>query len=251
MMLYSNDKNLYKYNGYTIINDEVYMFFDFSNYNIQIQELYHCINSVCLVLIDEIVNHQTMCGLPIGKRVTDFFFYNKELGILLDEQDNIYESPVVVYCSKTKNLLEFTGIFGQTKSENDAIAGPFYYFTSFLKANEMAKKIECGGGIVRFALFLGNIKVSLNLEKDNIDTSIMKSELLKETNNDLNSVVRQSLRLSDHDGNWTQQYDSFYIGKLELDNGMIFPDGPMWVTHNYDQQIPLSFHYVNNYGEIL
>ena len=45
MMLYSNDKNLYKYNGYTIINDEVYMFFDFSNYNIQIQELYHCINS--------------------------------------------------------------------------------------------------------------------------------------------------------------------------------------------------------------
>jgi hypothetical protein len=62
--------------------------------------------------------------------------------------------------------------------------------------------------------------------------------------------VRQTLRLSDHDGNWTKDYDSYYIGKLELDNGMVFPDGPLWVIKKYEQQIPVSFHHMSKYREL-
>jgi hypothetical protein len=160
-----------------------------------------------------------------------------------------------------KSKLKFTAIFGTGKSENEGIVGPYYYFTSYQKAiknggwskNEMdevrnGKKIteEHGkynqGGIVRFAIFLGSSKVSLNYPKDEIDESLYKSQKVKDNES---SIEIQTMRITDYDGKWTEEHDSIYIGNLELDDGRGLTEGPYWVVKEYDQQIPLSFHYID------
>ena len=54
-----------------------------------------------------------------------------------------------------------------------------------------------------------------------------------------------TMRISDHDGKWAENYDSAYIGHIELDNGENLENTPIIVVKNYDQQIPLSYHYIN------
>ena len=54
------------------------------------------------------------------------------------------------------------------------------------------------------------------------------------------------MRLTDYDGLWSKNYDSVYIGKVELDNGDKFEEGPLIAIKNYNQQVPLSYHYINS-----
>ena len=56
---------------------------------------------------------------------------------------------------------------------------------------------------------------------------------------------KQRIRLSDRDGLWVTEYDSIYIGPLELDNGEMFKEGPMWVLKNHEQQLPLTSHFID------
>jgi len=58
------------------------------------------------------------------------------------------------------------------------------------------------------------------------------------------AVERLTMRISDHDGKWAETYDSAYLGYTELDNGSILKK-PIIVLKEYNQQIPLSYHYVN------
>ena len=46
----------------------------------------------------------------------------------------------------------------------------------------------------------------MNFPFDDYDKSLMKQDLLRENTN--NPLIRQTLRISDHDGNWTKEYDS-------------------------------------------
>jgi hypothetical protein len=50
------------------------------------------------------------------------------------------------------------------------------------------------------------------------------------------------MRLNDRGGAWTINYDSVYIGKVELDDGSYFDDYPLWAVKEYEQQIVLSSH---------
>jgi hypothetical protein len=52
------------------------------------------------------------------------------------------------------------------------------------------------------------------------------------------------MRISDHDGRWAENYDSVYLGPVELDDETYFHCNLLAVK-NYDQQIPLSYHYVD------
>jgi hypothetical protein len=54
-----------------------------------------------------------------------------------------------------------------------------------------------------------------------------------------------TLRISDHDGLWKQNYDSVYLGKMELDNGEYLRDAPLYVVKDYYNHAPLSYHYIN------
>ena len=77
------------------------------------------------------------------------------------------------------------------------------------------------GGIVRYALFMGKMKVILNE-----DTPIFTTPNKKTS--------------------WTEVYNSVFIGKLRLQNGDFFPDTPTFVVENTKQQYPLNFIEVNN-----
>jgi hypothetical protein len=184
--------------------------------------------------------------------VKDFFVSHKEFCFLNDESGRQIESPIVAYSSVPEKKAKFTAIFGVGKAENDGIMGPYYYFTTYENSIKMNKKNymqfrsanyfsnENGLGLVRFAVFLGDLKHILNYPCDQIDCSEYKENVLKETELEL-----KTLRITDYDGNWTDKYDSIYVGKLELDDKDVIKDAPYWVVKEYEQQCPMSYHYIH------
>jgi hypothetical protein len=53
------------------------------------------------------------------------------------------------------------------------------------------------------------------------------------------------MRITDYDGKWAENYDGLILGKnVELDNGELLDEYTI-VVKEYEQQQPLSIHYVN------
>jgi len=105
------------------------------------------------------------------------------------------------------------------------------------------------GGIVRFALFLGNCLVKMNYPEDKIDESQKKKErLLKEDqirSNGDPQWEKHTERVTDYDGLWAKNHDSVFISLFELDNGELMNNVPVWVTKEHSQQVSLSYHYID------
>ena len=40
-------------------------------------------------------------------------------------------------------------------------------------------------------------------------------------------------------------YDSVYLGNIELDDGSFLEDTPIIVLKEYNQQVPLTYHYID------
>ena len=261
ILLIYNKEEKYNYHGYLKQASDLYVFYDISDYDINLQELSR-VNLYWLVLPDEIINHGSICGFRIDNHVTNFFMKNTIFNFLYDNDGSKIEMPIVAYNGMHSSMLYFTSIFGILKSGDDSIAGPYYYFTSFNKAFEKGgwskdgkpefkydKKITAGdtgrydkGGIIRFALFAGLTNVPLNHPDDEIDESEFKKRIIDD---DLRQYAVKTMRVSDHCGNWTKDYDSIYIGRLELDDGSILEDAPYWVMKQYEQQTPLSIHHID------
>ena len=69
--------------------------------------------------------------------------------------------------------------------------------------------------------------------------------MLKRELNNNNLYENLTLRITDYDGNWAKNYDSVYIGDIELDNGEKMKNTPIYVVKKYEQQISLSYHFIN------
>ncbi len=240
--------NAISFDGFHEFNDDIYLFFDITKCEINIDETYLS-NPVRFGLIDEIVNHKNICNIQIDYNTSLFFIKNEWINYLYDEQNNPYELPVVAFVGKpTEQKVNFTMIFGESAKNKSAIFGPYFYFTSFhhsIKDSGWAdnRKVE-KGGIVRFALFVGKTKYVENTPNDTIDYSEIKKERMKDDNLDRQKEYL-TIRISDHDGNWTKTYNSIYLGKLELDDGSFLDDTPMLVLKDYKQQVPLSCHFID------
>jgi hypothetical protein len=242
----------YEYKGFYYYKNNIYLFFDFTNCKLIINSIYK--NSIIWpVLTDEIINKQNVCNIKINLDVTNFFNENIDFIFLKDKNEKIYEIPSVVYIGKEISKLNFTYIFGASKPNNNLLFGSYYYFTNFYNAikeiieenkrnkrNKESKENEIG--IIRFALFTVLTKVILNNITDSVDKSMIKRELLENKNNLYENLT---LRITDYDGNWTENYDSIYVGDIELDNGEKMKNTPIYVVKNYEQQIPLSYHFVD------
>ena len=81
----------------------------------------------------------------------------------------------------------------------------------------------------------------MNYPEDEEDDSQYRSNIIADNNENA-----QINRITDHDGIWSYNYNSVYIGKLLLDNGKFIKDTPLWVVKNYDQQTSLSYHYLSS-----
>jgi hypothetical protein len=135
-----------------------------------------------------------------------------------------------------------------TKPDNNLLFGPYYYFTDFKNSIKQftEENMSTKGGIVRFALFLCITKVILNNVTDSVDESNIKRELINKENNLYENLT---LRITDYDGKWAKNFDSVYVGKIELDNGEKLSNNPIYVVKNYEQQIPLSYHFIDTNNE--
>jgi hypothetical protein len=245
------------FDGYFNENNDLYLFFDLTNCKLEINDISKN-NNIWFTLIDEILNQKHLCNFKIDENVTSFFNSHNDFCFMLDEHNEIYEIPIVSYVGKQENKLNFTYIFGEIKSNKDSILGPFYYFTdyynAFKDATEIAEKNQHSKkvGVVRFAIFLGVTKYIENFQNDKIDDSEIKACRLEDETLDKN-MESLTMRISDHDGMWSNYYDSAHIGYIELDNGK-FLEKPTIVLKEFERQIPLSYHYVdtktykNNYS---
>jgi hypothetical protein len=256
------EKNI-DFNGFYEYNNELYLFFNITNCDINIDETYSL--SLCrLALIDEILNQKHICNIKIREDTIDFFTNNRFLCYLYNNKNEVYELPIVGYVGKsTPEKLNFTFTFGESAKNKLAILGPYYYFVDFYNAVEQGnwsynKKEEYAygkritdneygryykGGIVRFALFIGKTKYIQNMPNDQIDNSEIKKERINDPTLDSKYEIL-TMRISDHDGLWAKNYDSIYLGNVDLDDGGFFKE-PVLAIKDYDQQIPLSYHYID------
>jgi hypothetical protein len=224
-------------NGYYVYKNELIILIDLTKSKVNLQNFDSVLK---LALVSEILNKSEVCNVIIHHSVHQFFINNYELSVLKNEKNEIYESPIVGYVYKPYKKLNFTYTFGETKQQSPAILGPYYYFTSFYNAIvKLSNSNEINSGIVRFAIFTKKIKYIENLPNDSIDESEIKKQKLE----DNNIFERLTMRITDYDGNWAENYDSCYLGTVELDNGDYFKDTPIIVVKEYNQQVPLSFHY--------
>jgi len=227
------------FNGFYIYDNNLYLFFDITNCNIRVNDIYN--NShLWFGLIDEIVNHKNICNIKIDENVTNLFTLNDKLCFLNNENDESYEIPIVGFIGTSKEKANFKSIFGESVQNKNAILGPYFYFTNFSNAFT-SKSSDC---IVRFALFIGKVKYIENKVDDIIDESETKKCRLQDTNFEQN-LENLTMRITDHDGKWANTFDSVYLGKIELDNGEYLKDTPLIVVRDYEQQIPLGYHYIN------
>jgi len=170
----------------------------------------------------------------------------------------MYELPIASYVGGCHSNIQYLSALGVSPSEHSAPFGVNYHFTDYNNSlkwspvtienylnpafshgtyNKNDKNIIC-----RFALFLGRTKVVLNHPDDPIDESYMKKEALK---TDQSNIARMTLRITDHDGLWCKEYNSIYVGKIELDDGTVFENGPIWAVCDFNQQLFLSYQVVD------
>lgn len=251
------------FDGFYDYNNNIYLFFDLTNCKLTIDETYR-LSKVKLGLIDEIVNHKNICNIKIDETTTSFFIANESIIYLYDENAQPYEIPIVGFVGKsTSDKLKFVKMFGESPKEKSEILGPYFYFTNFNNAirqggwscdYKMEKKYNkvitdengkyINGGLVRFAIFLGKTKYIENFPNDLNDESEIKKHRLQDKNLDSKREIL-TLRISDYDGIWTKNYNSVYLGKLELDDGTFLHDTPIIALKDYQQQEPLSYHYID------
>ena len=159
----------HKYQGFAQDGNNFYVFFDFSQYNLESQH-FLLQDEVYLVLIDEFINHKQIGKYTIDKTAIDFFSINPELLYLTDANNNNYETPAVLYSGNIGNMVDFTYIFGVSKSTTEYFNDPHYYFTNYHNAieqsNELKKNYEnkypgsiTTRGVIRFAVFLGSMEI--------------------------------------------------------------------------------------------
>ena len=228
---------------YETPENELYLFFEITRFKAQLDDIY--LNSqLRFALIDEIVNCMNVCNIPINYSVINLFCTeDADFCFLVDENNLKYEIPVVAFTSKPNNRLNYAYVFGESKSDNNEMFGPYYYFKDFYKTFEHATSSIEITGIVRYALMLGTVKYVDNSPDDRIDMSEIKvAKLVDENVNQ--QLERLTMRITDYDGKWAEKYDSIHLGQLVLDNDEIL-NKQITAVKEYEQQIPLSYHYIN------
>lgn len=229
-------KEKYIIKGFRVFEERNYIFIDLGNNEINVD------NSLTfLAIIDEITNKRKIYDMIICYKVTNLFIENPELIFLKNEINKNYEIPIVAYQSVEERRLNFTFMFGITKSDNKAIMGPYFYFSNYENVLEKVSKKEGKYGIIRCCLFLGTMKIPMNFLEDETDESLLKRELIQQNN----KQAALTLRISDHDGNWSNLYDSVYLGRTILDDGSFLKDTPQWVIKNHCQQYSLSYKIIS------
>ena len=231
------------FKGFYLNENDIHIFFEINNTILSMGCLYKK-DAVWYCLIDEIINSHKTCCFNIDISVVYFFTNNIDFCFLQNINNENYEIPIIGYVGAHFNKLNFIYTFGISVKDKCAILGPYYYFTDYEGSIKYIIENQYKqGGIIRFALFLGKTKIIENLLKDDNDQSDIKKERLIDKKLDQTMEVL-TMKISDHDGKWSEYYDSVFLGKIELDNGFYLRHSLIVVVKDYYQQIPLSYHHI-------
>lgn len=195
-------------------------------------------------LIYEICYLKKLNTFIIDKSVTNCFINNLFLTLLYDYNNISHEVPIPLYKGGHNNELTYLVSFGSPRSlSSRSLHGQHYNYysydsacryglwTSDFKENKPYTDNKYGryikGGIVRYAVFVGNTKVFLNTNHEDISDNILD----------------KYRKISDNKGLWASDYDSVFIGNLTLDNYVHV--GYRYTIKNNDQIDPLSYHYLD------
>lgn len=250
----------YKQIGYIQNKDGIFIFYniEFQSLLVRNTQLYDNQPHYLWTLIDEICNHKKYITAPIHKSVSNLFYKNPKLIYLKNKEKLCIETPSVCYYGESQELLNYIAAIG-IKSSPVRLFGPYYYFNDFKQAIRRASwssnyesrniynnsitdkngKFE-QGGIVRFAVFLGNYRVVLD----------RKSDTLQKTITALDSVNKPQLqnmkKINKTKGKWTEEYDSLMISNYKNNNRSgYFWAGTGYILKNFNAFTSLSIHLVD------
>lgn len=245
--------------GYMLNNKKAYIFVELDNSQRDANQMMSfVIPTLEFVVTDEIVNLQHVYGDPISEEVTEFFSEYRHFLFLYDINYNMYETPSIGYAGIEKSNADFVKVFGIDRSESTAPFGSGFYFTSFTNAyqNAVNPKYEYispsllnktgkmkNGVVSRFILFLGQMKVVNNHPDNDIDESDIKTCMINKSETRKNAKL--TMRITDHDGKWQQNFDSVFIGDLLLDDGTKLDTGPLYVIKEHNQQMCINYRSAN------
>lgn len=213
------------------------------------------------LLIHDIVNSRQYYNFNVDNEVTDFFIKNDKFIFLVDETDSIIETPISGFRGDYYIKIGLLAGLGMSRSGPYSSVGPYFYFGNFgrslryasltvnMKPLEiMGKKITIEntpvftkGGVVKYALFMGNSKVMMNLPTDEADDSYETSVVVAQ-----HKFIKDTVKMRDMNGTWAKLYDSVVQTEIKIvdkELGVERVLDPQFIVKTFEQQIPIDFAY--------
>ena len=233
----------YKFKGFLKQDKHIYSFYEIEN-DSYIPSLIEKKDEWWFTLIYEICYLKKILYFDIEQSVVNCFTNNLFLTLLYDNNNVSHEVPIPLYKGSYKDELKYLFSFGSHKSiSSKSLHGQHYYYYSYNSAcryglwtidfkenkpytdNNYGRYIE--GGIVRYAIFVGNIKVFINTN----------------TEDNSSNILDKYKKISDNKGFWAHDYESVFIGDLIIDQHSHI--GYRYTIKSNDQIDTLSYHYLD------
>jgi hypothetical protein len=166
--------------------------------------------------VSEIFNYKKVLFYHISNTVTDIFLSCTGI-IKIYHNHSLIETPGVFYYGNNRNVIKYNAIFSLNKSPSESRYGPYYYFTGLhtsmkyacYNENNKKRSKEEGGGIVRFIVFHGKMKMFM--KSDSVDDSKMAKYIFQQY-----PIEKKTGQFRDNDCKWVDTYNSAYNGVYHI-----------------------------------
>ena len=189
-------------------------------------------------LIDELCNYKRIMNFPVHPSVYTLFYRNPGLLYLHKKNGDVFDVPQVGFFGGYYETMPVVAAFGQRIKPFQRAPGPYYYFGTFRKAVRYAgwtpwygPMVSEGreltdaagkytdGGIVRFALFLGGMRVLVKEPKQGLEEFLDEGAVA--------AYVRK------------------YKPSPKVGHQGLYLAQPEYALKNYNRRIALSIHHLD------
>ena len=162
--------------------------------------------------VSEIFNYKKVLFYDISNTVIDVFLSCIDM-IKIYYKKSLIETPGVFYYGNNKNTTKYNAILSLNKAPTESRYGPYYYFTDLhtsmkyacYDADNRKRELTGGGGIVRFIVFHGKMKMFMKNDRE--DDSKMATYIFERYRSE-----KKTGQFRDNDCRWIDGYNSAYNG---------------------------------------
>lgn len=247
------NKNQTTYKGFISNDYGHFFFFHYLDNSIEL-EIKNRNYELWWALIDEICNKQKIANFSIHKSVYQLFYNFNDLIYLTNDNNDKIEIPIVAYFGGSSQIISYVASIGMRLNAEKAY-GSYYYLGSYENSikdagwspnnriihyfnkpasNDNGKLFN--GGLIRYALFLGNCRTILYRQTDPFYWYFKYLE-----SGNFDDKIKKKADLAK--GKWADKYDSLFISKIKYKNiDGYYNINPIYIVKDFSQQIPLSIH---------